>query len=66
VSYAANYTLLVDKDLYLTAKFINTQLTLYTDVDPPGAGVVTGGGTFECGETATVSATDNPCFQFLG
>ena len=49
----------------VTAHFVKIQYTVTTAVDPAGVGTVTGGGTYDCGDTATLQATaTDPSYVF--
>jgi hypothetical protein len=55
-------------DVYISAHFIESGSTTYTvtlAVNPAGAGVVTGAGSFAAGESVTVTATPNDGFVFV-
>jgi len=58
-------TFTVDGDKSVTAHFVKIEYTLTTAVEPAGVGTVTGGGTYDCGDSATLEATaTNPCYVF--
>ena len=68
VSSSKIYTFTVTDSVTLTAKF--SQLTMgYTvtaTADPTEGGTVTGGGSYSDGKTATVNATANSGWHFIG
>ena len=48
----------------VTAHF--TQVcTVTVSAEPPEGGTVSGGGTYDCGSTVTVTANPNPCYEFV-
>jgi hypothetical protein len=49
-------SLTVDADKSVTAHFVKIQYDVTTSVDPAGVGTVSGGGTYNCGDTATLEA----------
>jgi len=58
-------TLTVDGNKSVVAHFVKIEYTVTTAVDPVGVGTVTGAGTYDCGDVATVQATaTNPCYVF--
>ena len=70
VSTNATYTFTATGDRTLTALFTLPEkpYTVHLSVDPAGAGTVTGGGSYEevADYKATVEATPNPGFYFIG
>lgn len=52
-------------NLSYTAVFEKITYTLTTAVSPEGAGTVTGGGTYEHGKTATLTATPKTGYKFV-
>ncbi len=66
VSTSANYTFTVSESYTYTAIFEPIPCTIRTTINISGAGSVTGGGTYDYGATATISATANTGYQFIG
>ena len=63
----ATYTFIVNSDRNLVANFIENPPTTYTvsvTANPTEGGNVTGGGTFEEGQSCTVTATANSDYTF--
>lgn len=52
--------------LTVTKKTEPTTYTITADVDPAGAGTVSGGGTYADGDTVTLTATPNSGYRFVG
>ena len=52
--------------LTVTEKPEPTTYTITADVDPAGAGTVSGGGTYADGDTVTLTATPNSGYRFVG
>ena len=63
VSTNATYTFVVNADRTLEAVFTQVY-TITTNINPSGAGTVTGGGTYSDGSTATLTATPNSGWLF--
>ena len=59
VSTNASYTFNVTEDVELTANFAIDQFTVSTYIYPAAGGTVAGAGTFDYGETCTLTATPN-------
>ncbi|MDY6893538.1 MAG: InlB B-repeat-containing protein, partial [Chloroflexota bacterium] len=60
-------TILLDGDKTVTANFAKYEYTLTTNASPVEGGTVSGGGTYECGTTVTVTATpSDACWYFVG
>ena len=57
VSTQANYTFTVTGNRTLVANFTQQQYTITATADPTTGGTVTGGGTFNYGQTCTLTAT---------
>jgi gamma-glutamylcyclotransferase (GGCT)/AIG2-like uncharacterized protein YtfP len=67
VSYSADYTFIVNDDHTLVANFTVNQPQQYivtVTANPSDGGIVSGGGTFNQGESCTVTATANSGFTF--
>lgn len=59
-------TLTVDANKNVTANFAINTYTVTTVVSPAGSGSITGGGTYNYGSTATVTATPAAGYYFTG
>ena len=55
---------IVTDDMLFTAHFGIQQCVIHTEVTPEGAGIVTGGGTYDFGETVTLTALNNTGYEF--
>ena len=66
VSTDASYTFTVTSNRNLVAYFTAASYTVSVVADPADGGTVTGGGTFNYGQTCAVSASANPGFSFEG
>lgn len=66
ISENAEYTFIIASDRVLTAKFAIESYTVETVVDPEGAGTVKGAGSYEKGTEATLKATANVGYSFVG
>lgn len=68
VSSNKSYTFTVTENVTLTAKFSKLSMSYNVTVtaDPPEGGTVTGGGTYESGTYATLTATWNSDWHFVG
>ena len=64
VSTNPTYTFTVNADRTLEAVFTQVQYTIAANVNPAGAGTVTGGGTYNDGTSATLTATPNAGWLF--
>lgn len=66
VSSESSYTFQANGDRSLTAVFAAdiTRYTISTSVDPAGAGTVSGGGTFEDGQSVTLTASAADGYEF--
>ena len=65
VSTSVNYTFQVTANRTLVAQFqINTYI-INVSASPSNGGIVSGGGTYQQGESCTVTATANPDYTFL-
>ena len=67
MSTSASYTFTVTENATYTAYFSETPITYYTistEVNPTGAGSVTGGGTYQEGSSVTLTAISNPGYMF--
>ena len=62
-----NFPIIVTSDTTATACFIKDTVhyTVNVEAIPPEGGVVSGGGQYQYGETATLSADPNPGWQFV-
>ena len=65
VSNNANYTFTVEENCALVAHFQKASYTIAVSANPSNCGTVAGGGTFEYGESCTVTATANAGFEFV-
>lgn len=65
VSTQADYNLTVTGNHNLVANFIRETYEITTEINPEGAGIVTGTGTYQCGETCTLNAIPNENYIFL-
>ncbi len=65
VSSEPNYSFTVTGERNLTAHFSTSTYAIALDAQPSDGGSVTGGGSYEFGETATVSALTNEGFIFV-
>ena len=59
-------TLTVTGDATYTAQFTQDNYIITTNVTPPGAGTVTGGGAYHYGDNVTLTATPNANYEFAG
>ena len=66
VSTSANYTFTVSGSYTYTAIFEPISYTINTSVNISGAGTTTGGGSYNYNTPATISATANAGYQFVG
>ena len=64
VSTNATYTFSVSGSRSLVAHFKVNSYTITVSANPPAGGVATGGGTFEYGQSCTLSATANSGYNF--
>ena len=58
-------TVTVNNNMSFTAYFNTQEYTITTNVTPAGSGMVTGGGIYTYGTTATLTATPNYGFEFM-
>ncbi len=65
VSTSAGYTFVVAADRNFVANFAPQQYIISTSSNPVAGGTTSGGGTYNFGATATVTATANPTWTFL-
>ena len=65
VSTSENYTFTVTGDRNLVANFRIKTYEITAEANPEGAGVVTGAGTYQCGETCILNAVPNENYIFL-
>ena len=65
VSSQANYTFTVNGNRTLVANFTPQQYTITATADPVNGGNVTGGGTFNYGNSCTLSATPATGYTFV-
>ena len=65
VSSQANYTFTVNGNRTLVANFTPQQYTITATADPVNGGNVTGGGTFNYGNSCTLSATPAAGYTFV-
>lgn len=66
VSSDSSYTFAATADRNLVANFSLNQYTIAISADPAEGGTVSGGGSFDHGETVTVVASANDKFAFAG
>jgi len=66
VSEDAEYTFTVTEDVDLVAKFTLKTFEVTVTAEPEEGGVVSGGGTYDCGSEVTVVATPEDCYDFDG
>ena len=59
-------TVTVNSNLSFTANFLANTYTITVDANPSNGGTVTGGGSYHYGEIATLRATPNSGFTFVG
>lgn len=64
VSTQANYTFTVNSNRTLVANFQTQTYTITTSANPNNGGTVTGGGTYQQGQSCTVHATANTGYTF--
>lgn len=64
VSTQANYTFSVTGNRTLVANFVPQQYSVNVSANPSNGGSVTGGGTYNFGQSCTVSATPSNNFSF--
>jgi hypothetical protein len=65
VSTNANYTFTVTGNRTLVAHFTVQNYTISVSANPTNGGTVTGGGTYQQGQTCTVNATPNVGYNFV-
>ena len=65
VSSQADYTFTVNGNRNLVANFTMNSYTITATADPTAGGNVTGGGSFNYGETCTLTATANTGYTFV-
>ena len=65
VSTQANYTFTVNSNRTLVANFTPQQSTITATADPVNGGSITGGGTFNYGNSCTLSATPATGYTFV-
>jgi hypothetical protein len=65
VSTDAEYTFKLTQNSDFTAHFTLKQFEITVEANPQGGGILTGDGTYDYGETATLTATADPCYTFL-
>ncbi|MCL2042411.1 MAG: hypothetical protein FWG84_10315, partial [Bacteroidales bacterium] len=56
----------IDADHTLVANFVIKTFTVDVSADPPAGGIVTGTGTYDCGDNVTVTVEVDECYTFLG
>ena len=64
-SSQANYSFTVTGDRNLVANFTRESYEITAETNPEGAGIVTGVGSYQCGETCTLNAIPNENYIFL-
>ena len=64
VSTTAQHTVQVLGDATYVANFV-PEYTITVEADPTNGGTVTGGGTYGQGESATITANENPGYTFV-
>ena len=65
VSNEADYSFTVTRDCNLVANFTKMTYEITAEVNPESAGVITGTGTYQCGETCTLTAIAYENYTFL-
>ena len=65
VSSDASYTFTVTENRYLVAHFQMQSYTISISADPNNGGTVTGGGTYNYGQTCTLTATPATGYEFV-
>ena len=65
VSTNANYTFTVTDNRFLVAQFQEQSYTITASANPTSGGSVTGGGSYNYGQSCTLSATAAPGYTFL-
>jgi len=65
VSTSASYSFTASASETLVANFSQIAYTISTSSSPSGGGSTSGGGTVNCGSNVTVTATANPCYNFV-
>jgi hypothetical protein len=65
ISQSSNYTFTVESNESLVANFVPMTYTVNTSVSPSRGGSATVGGIVDCGDSATVTATNNLGYQFV-
>ena len=66
VSTNATYSFTVTEDAAYVANFDTISYTIAVSADPVAGGVVTGGGSYKHFTTATLTATANEGYTFVG
>ncbi len=65
VSTNASYTFTVSSNRTLEARYTQNTHTVSVSANPSAGGTVSGGGTFNCGTSPTVTATPNSGYHFV-
>jgi len=65
VSTSASYTFTASGNRTLVANFAPITYTISTSSSPSAGGSTSGGGTVNCGQSVTVTATPAACYNFL-
>ena len=65
VSTNASYTFTVTESATYLANFQLDSFTITANANPTDAGIITGGGTYDYGQSCTLSATANEGFNFV-
>ncbi|WP_183084330.1 InlB B-repeat-containing protein, partial [Mesotoga sp. HF07.pep.5.2.highcov] len=66
VSEDAEYTFTAEADVDLVAVFTLKTFEVTVTAEPEEGGVVSGGGTYDCGTEVTVTAEADECYDFVG
>ena len=65
VSSNASYTFTITSNRNLVANFSVISYTVTTSSNPSAGGTTTGGGSYSCNSSVTVTATPSSCYQFV-
>ena len=65
VSIVPVFQLMVTSDSTLTANFVQETFNITLIADPVGSGTVNGGGNFLCGDTISIVAIPDECYDFI-
>jgi alpha-tubulin suppressor-like RCC1 family protein len=62
---AASTTITMNGDYSITAEFAINTCTITASADPPDGGTITGTGTYDFNQEATLTASPNPGYEFV-